>query len=59
MFRAAFLLSITGAILAQSADFLKPELSSTLQQQLGLTLKPRRMPVEVLVIDHAEKPAGN
>jgi len=34
-------------------------LSSVLQQQLGLKLEPRRVPVELLVIDVAEKPSQN
>jgi bla regulator protein blaR1 len=34
-------------------------LSLALEQQLGLKLEPQEDPVEVLVIDHAEKVAGN
>jgi uncharacterized protein (TIGR03435 family) len=30
-----------------------------LRQQLGLKLEPVKGPVEVLVIDHIDKPAGN
>jgi uncharacterized protein (TIGR03435 family) len=40
-----------------AAAFLREVLSSAMQQQLGLTLKPQRMPVEMLIIDHAEKPS--
>ena len=29
------------------------------EEQLGLKLEPQRAPMEVLVIDHAEKPSGN
>jgi len=29
------------------------------QQELGLKLEPRKDPVEVLVIDHVEKPTAN
>jgi uncharacterized protein (TIGR03435 family) len=36
-----------------------PSLFSALEEQLGLKLEARKSPVEVLVIDHAEKPAGN
>jgi bla regulator protein BlaR1 len=34
-------------------------LFTALREQLGLTLKSTKGPVEVLVIDHAEKPAAN
>jgi uncharacterized protein (TIGR03435 family) len=36
-----------------------PDLFEALQQQLGLKLESQRGPVEVLAIDHAEKPPGN
>ena len=36
-----------------------PTLAEVLQQQLGLKLEARKMDVEFLVIDHAEKPAEN
>lgn len=45
---------------AQSAESaLGPSLFTALQQQLGLRLEASRGPVDVLVIDHAEKPADN
>jgi uncharacterized protein (TIGR03435 family) len=44
---------------ADDAADLKWEMSTALEQQLGLTLKSQRMPVEMLVIDHAEKPSAN
>jgi bla regulator protein blaR1 len=34
-------------------------LSAALEQQLGLKLEPRTVPMEVLVIDHVEKPSQN
>jgi uncharacterized protein (TIGR03435 family) len=37
----------------------RPSLADALQQQLGLRLDSRKMPIEVLVIDHAEKPSEN
>jgi len=32
---------------------------TAIQEQLGLRLRSQKTPVEVLVIDHAEKPSGN
>jgi len=36
-----------------------PDLFSAFQQQLGLKLEPTKAPVDVFVIDRAEKPSGN
>jgi uncharacterized protein (TIGR03435 family) len=36
-----------------------PDLYTALDQQLGLKLKPTQAPVEVLAIDHLEKPSPN
>jgi uncharacterized protein (TIGR03435 family) len=36
-----------------------PDLYTAIQQQLGLKIEPTKAPVEVLVIDHVEKPSEN
>jgi uncharacterized protein (TIGR03435 family) len=37
----------------------EPAVSAAIEQQLGLKLEPKNVPLEVLVIDHVEKPLGN
>ena len=40
-------------------DTSGPNLFEALKQQLALKLEPQKGPVDVLVIDHAEKPVEN
>ncbi|HTX37601.1 MAG TPA: TIGR03435 family protein [Bryobacteraceae bacterium] len=40
---------------AEAGDSAEPDIFAALGQQLGLRLEARRAPVELLVIDHAEK----
>ncbi len=42
-----------------SPDGDQPGLFTAIQEQLGLRLESAKGPVEVLAIDHAEKPSGN
>jgi len=37
------------------ADTPPPDIFSALREQLGLTLEPKKGPVELIVIDHIEK----
>ena len=36
-----------------------PSIFTAIQEQLGLRLHAQKVPVEVLIIDHAERPSGN
>jgi uncharacterized protein (TIGR03435 family) len=44
---------------ADGAAMEGPSIFTAIQQQLGLRLRSQKTPVEILVIDHAEKPSEN
>jgi uncharacterized protein (TIGR03435 family) len=44
---------------AATSDTVAPSLFTAIQEQLGLRLESGRGPVELLVIDHVEKPGAN
>ena len=48
-----------GKINGEDPDTSGPTVFEAVRQQLGLALKAQKGPVEVIVIDHAEKPSGN
>jgi len=48
-----------GQPLPSALDPEAPSLFAAVQEQLGLKLEPGKSPVEIIVIDHIEKPAGN
>lgn len=46
-------------VTATNPDNAFARLSAAVEDQLGLRLEPRRIPVENLIIDHAERPSAN
>jgi uncharacterized protein (TIGR03435 family) len=48
-----------GKINGEDPDTSGPDIFQAVKQQLGLELKPDKGPVQVIVIDHVEKPTAN
>jgi uncharacterized protein (TIGR03435 family) len=44
---------------AVPSDANAPDIFTAIQEQLGLRLDSRKVPVQSLIVDHAERPAGN
>jgi len=44
---------------AKPGDPDSPEIFAAIQEQLGLKLEPQKGPVDVLMIDRAERPSPN
>ena len=51
--------ALAGTLRPPAGNSERPDLYEAMQQQLGLKLEATKAPVEVLVIDHLEKPSKN
>ena len=52
-------IAMMGGRMPSPANIPPPELGTAIQRQLGLKLEPAKIPIDVLVIDHIEKPSAN
>jgi uncharacterized protein (TIGR03435 family) len=50
---------VTPDLPAPSADPAGPSIFSALEKQLGLKLSPGKAPLDIIIVDHAEKPSAN
>ena len=58
-FIGMFDLHLEYAPVEDTADTVRPSIFTALQEQLGLRLESAKGPVEVLVVDHVERPSDN